>query len=171
MSEHKIVNVGLIGCGEVAQVVHIPTLTNMSNWFRITYLCDVSAQALAHCNAKIHNSAKTTRDATELCSSSEVDVVMVVNSDEYHASHTILALQHDKHVLVEKPMSLTKRDSKAIVETEAKSKGKAMVGYMRRYAAPFEDAVKLIGGLDKITYARVRGKTIIWLDSRMHGLT
>lgn len=100
---------------------------------------------------------RTTHDPAELCASEEVDVVLVINSDEYHAAHAILALEHDKHVLIEKPMALTKRDALAVEEAERKSKGKAMVGYMRRYAAPFEDAIRLIGGLDKILYARVRG--------------
>ncbi|KAI9167956.1 Inositol 2-dehydrogenase [Paramyrothecium foliicola] len=155
-SSRKIVNVGLIGCGEISQVVHIPTLSFMSDWFRITYLCDVSAAALEHCAKKLHGTAKTTRDATELCASDQVDVVMVVNSDEYHAEHAILALKHDKHVLVEKPLALTKRDALAIAEAEKQSRGKAMVGYMRRYAPAFEEAVRIVGGMDKILYARVR---------------
>lgn len=155
----KILNVGLIGCGEVAQVIHIPTLLYMSDWFKVTYLCDVSPSALAHCKAKIPNTdVKTTQNAEELCASSNVDVVMVINSDEYHVAHALLALKHDKHVLVEKPLALTKRDILAAIEAEKNSKGKLMVGYMRRYATAFEDAVKEIGGMDKILYARVRGK-------------
>lgn len=154
----RILNVGLIGCGEVAQVVHIPTLSFMSSWFRITYLCDVSDAALQHCASKIANHVpKTTRDPEELCASPDVDVVLVVNSDEYHAAHAILALKHNKHVLVEKPLALTRKDIEAIIEAEKTSQGKVMVGYMRRYAAPFEEAVKEIGGMDKILYARVRG--------------
>ncbi|KAK4954142.1 hypothetical protein LTR10_007570 [Elasticomyces elasticus] len=154
----EIVNIGLIGCGEIAQVVHIPTLNFMNAWFRITYLCDVSAGALAHCAAKIpgHNAVKTTRDPAELCASSEVDAVIIANSNEYHALHAIMALKQHKHVLVEKPMAMNKSDVDAIIKEEKISKGSLMVGYMRRYAAPFEDAVKEIGGLDKVLYARVR---------------
>lgn len=156
-SERRIVNVGLIGCGEIAQVVHIPTLLFMRDWFRLTYLCDVSANALDHCSKSVPYSHKTTTDPTELCSSGQVDVVLIANSDEYHSAHAVLALQHNKHVLVEKPLALTKRDIYAVIDAEKKSKGKIMVGYMRRYAAPFEDAVKEIGGFENILYARVRG--------------
>ncbi|KAI9038748.1 Gfo/Idh/MocA family protein [Aspergillus affinis] len=155
-SPSKVVNVGLIGCGEVAQVVYIPTLSFMSDWFRVTYLCDISPASLEHCAAKLNNVPAITSDPTELCSSDQVDVVVVVSSDEYHASHAILALEHDKHVLVEKPVALTKRDVLAIAEVKKRSRGRAMVAYMRRYAAPFEDAVREIGGMDKILYARVR---------------
>ena len=172
--EHRVLNVGLIGCGEVAQVIHIPTLLFMSDWFRITYLCDVSLSALAHCRAKIpgpDDAVRTTQDASELCASDKVDVVMVINSDEYHVTHAVLALEHHKHVLVEKPLALTKRDILAIIEAENKSKGKLMVGYMRRYAAPFEDAIKEIGGMEKILYARVRGKQATHRDTNVINLT
>ena len=155
--QKRIVNVGLIGCGEIAQVVHIPTLLLMRDWFRITYLCDVSAAALEHCSKSLPYPHKTTRDPEELCASEQVDVILIANSDEYHAAHAILALQHDKHVLVEKPLALTKRDIIAVIDAEKMSRGKVMVGYMRRYAAPFEEAVREVGGLENVLYARVRG--------------
>lgn len=93
-----------------------------------------------------------------LCSSQDVDLVFVANSDEYHCDHTVLALKHNKHVFVEKPMALCKRDANAIVEAERGSTGKVMVGYMRRFATAFIDAVKEVGEMDQITYVRVRGK-------------
>ncbi|OAL54712.1 NAD(P)-binding protein [Pyrenochaeta sp. DS3sAY3a] len=153
--DNLILKVGIIGCGEIAQVVHIPTLLLMHKYFQITYLCDKSANALEHCASKLHD-VKTTCHPEELCASTSVEAVLVINSDEYHAEHAVLALEHNKHVLVEKPVALTKADASAIADAEKKSRGKVMVGYMRRYAAPFEDAVKEIGGFDKILYARVR---------------
>ncbi|SPJ71026.1 uncharacterized protein FTOL_00754 [Fusarium torulosum] len=152
----RVINVGIIGCGEVSQVVHIPTLAFMSSWFHITYLCDISVESLRYCATKLNGDVQTTCDATELCSSNRVDAIIIATSDEYHASHCILALQHNKSVLVEKPLALTMRDATAISEAEEASEGKVMVGYMRRYAAPFKDAVREIGGMDKILYARVR---------------
>jgi hypothetical protein len=152
------VRVGLIGCGEVAQVVHIPTLNYLSELFQITYLCDISQAALAHCRTKVVGEPpKTTTNPEELCMSPLVDVVFVLNSDEYHAAHGILALKHNKHVLIEKPMALNERDADAIIQAERESQGRAMIGYMRRYAPAFEDAIREIGGMDQILYARVRG--------------
>lgn len=155
----RILRVGIIGCGEITQVAHIPTLGFLSDFYHITYLCDVSEASLQHCKHKVIGGIpRTTRDPNELCASPEVDVVMVANSDEYHAVHTVLGLKHDKFVFVEKPMAGTRRDAELILEAEKKSVGKVFVGYMRRYATAFLDAVKEIGGLDKILYARVRGK-------------
>ena len=154
----KIVNVGLIGCGMVAQVVWIPTLNAASDYFRITYLCDVSQQSMEYCQQKVgrHSNPRITKSAEEVCSSADVDVVFVLNSTEYHVTHAVLALKHNKIAFVEKPMALNERDVKLIKDAERASKGTVMVGYMRRYAAAFIDAVKEIGGMDQILYATVR---------------
>lgn len=153
-----VLRVGLIGCGEVAQVVHIPTLGFFSEQFQITFLCDVSKQALEHCRKRVVGGVPSiTTNPQDLCSSPDVDVVFVINSDEYHADHAILALEYDKFVFVEKPLALNVRDIERIQAAERASTGKLMVGYMRRYAAAFIDGVKEIGGIDKILYARVRG--------------
>jgi hypothetical protein len=153
------VRVGLIGCGEIAQVVHIPTLNFLSDLFQITYLCDVSRTSLEHCKSKVTGQKEpaTTTNPEELCASPEVEVVFVINSDEYHALHGILALKYNKHVFIEKPMSLNDRDADAIIAAEKASEGCVMVGYMRRYAPAFQDAIREIGGMEKILYARVRG--------------
>ena len=154
----KIVNVGIIGCGLVTQVVWLPTLNAASDLFRITYFCDISQQSLELCQQKANrfSNPKVTTSAEELCSSPDVDVVFVNNSTEFHAQHAVLALKNDKIAFVEKPMALNERDLKLISDAERESKGTVMVGYMRRYATAFVDAVKEIGGMDKVLYATVR---------------
>lgn len=160
-SSPVILRVGVIGCGEISQVAHIPTMGYMSDYFRITYLCDVSADSLAHCASKVAGTPpQTTRHPDELCASPDVDVVLIANSTEYHAAHALLALKHDKFVFIEKPVALTARDVDLIVDAEKSSKGKVMVGYMRRYATAFIKAVEEIGGMDKILYARIRGTSL-----------
>lgn len=112
----------------------------MSDYFKITYLCDVSKQALEHCSRKVAASPpKTTSDAADVCSSPDVDVVFVINSTPYHTPHAVLALQNNKTVFIEKPMVMNERDAAIIVEAEKASKATVMVGYMRRYAEAFVD--------------------------------
>ncbi|KAK9349865.1 hypothetical protein V1523DRAFT_421588 [Lipomyces doorenjongii] len=50
MTVASVVRVGLIGCGEVSPVIHIPKLSLLSDSFQLTYLCDVSEQSL--CTAR-----------------------------------------------------------------------------------------------------------------------
>lgn len=81
---------------------------------------------------------------------------MIANSDAFHVPHALLGLKHGKIVFIEKPMALSLRDADQIINLEKKSSGKVMVGYMRRYASAFVDAVREIGSLDQVHYARVR---------------
>jgi predicted dehydrogenase len=156
-SPGRILRVGLIGCGEISQVVHIPTLNSLSDRFQITYLCDISQQALQHCSRKVTGETpKTTTAAEELCASSDVDVVLIANADAYHVPHAILALKQNKDCLLEKPAALNFRDIDLLIAAEKESEGNVFVGTMRRFATAFEDAVAEVGGMDKILYARVR---------------
>ncbi|KAI1478901.1 NAD(P)-binding protein [Daldinia eschscholtzii] len=156
-SIQRILRVGIIGCGEISQVAHIPNINFLSHLLRTTYLCDVSRQALAHCKKKVNSTEpKTTTDAAVLCSSDEVDVVLIANADVYHVEHGLLALKHDKYCLIEKPAAVCFRDINKLIEAEKSSKGKVLVGTMRRYASAFVDAAQEIGGVDKVLYARVR---------------
>ncbi|KAK2877238.1 hypothetical protein FQN49_001313 [Arthroderma sp. PD_2] len=153
----RIVKIGIIGCGEVCQVIHIPNFLHLSDLFTVTYLCDVSAGALEHCKNKIVNpNVHTTKNAEELCQSQEVDVVFVSSNDAYHVAHILLGLRYNKFVFCEKPMALSIRDAEAVLEAEKHSSGRVMVGYMRRYAGAFLDAINEIGGMGEIYHATVR---------------
>jgi predicted dehydrogenase len=140
------------------QVSHISVLNHLCSHYQITYLCDPSRQALKHCCKKVAGGVpKTTSSPQELISSPDVDVVLLCNANAFHPSHAIQALQHNKYVLVEKPLALNYRDIDAIIAAEKKSEAKVFVGYQRRHAQAFLDAVKEVGGMEKIQYARVRG--------------
>ncbi|KAK6496842.1 hypothetical protein TWF481_001826 [Arthrobotrys musiformis] len=156
------IRIGLIGCGEVAQVVHIPTLTFLSSKFTITYLCDINPSSLSFCASRCPSSPlpKTTTLVEELCSSEDVDAVLICSSDAMHVYHGVCALRNGKHVFIEKPLALCTADIRALKEAEEKGgKGRVFVGYMRRYASAFEDAkreLEAAGGVKGVKYARVR---------------
>lgn len=84
-------------------------------------------------------------------------MVFVLTSDEFHAPYTIAALEADKHVMIEKPITLSIAAAQRIIDAEKKSEGKVFVGYMRRYAASFTNAFKReLESIPKILYARSR---------------
>ena len=55
-------------------------------------------------------SARTYETVEELCADPAVEIVYVATPHQYHARHAIIAAQHGKHLLVEKPMALTLQD-------------------------------------------------------------
>lgn len=146
-------------CGMVTQVVHVPTLNSLSHLFQVTYLCDVSEEATKHSQCKVAGSSrpKTTRSVEELCRAPEVELVLIASNHAFHASDAVLALQANKHVFIEKPIALTLQDTDRIIAADKAAGGaRVFVGYMRRYAAAFVDAVKEVGSIGQIRYARVR---------------
>lgn len=129
----------------------------MSDFFQVTYLCDVSQEALKHCAKKVHGDIKpkVTSQVEELCKSPDVDAVLIASATPLHPAQAILALQNNKHVLVEKPLAYCYRDIEALEAAEKQSSGKLFLGYMRRYSPAFLHAIAEING-QQILYARVR---------------
>ena len=147
--------VGLIGLGEVAQIVHLPVLEALADRFEVTAVCDVSP-GLVDLLGHRYNVAGRYHDAAALAADPQVEAVMVLSSDEYHADQTIAGLEYGKHVLVEKPICLTVADAERIIAARDAAGRQVMVGYMRRFAPAFTQAVEEVAGLGPIRYARVR---------------
>lgn len=150
-----ILRVGIIGAGEVAQCVHLPTLALLSHLFSVTAICDISEASIAH-TAKKFNIAKSYTKAEELCADANVDVVFVLTSDEFHATQAITALQYNKHVLIEKPVSLSLPSAQRILHAEKGSQGRVFVAYMRRYASALQTFLEELPSRDEIRFVRVR---------------
>ena len=143
----------------VTQVVHIPTLNFLSHLFQVTYLYDISEDATRHSQLKVAGTSKPriTQIIEDLSTSPEVDLVLIASNEAYHAAHATLGLKSGKYVFIEKPIALTLQDTDFVINADKAAGGaKVFIGYMRRYAAAFNDAVKEVGSIGQIRYARVR---------------
>ena len=151
------VRVGVIGLGEVAQIVHLPILESLSDRYEISAICDVSPTLLAALGDRYRVPATARHlDYRDLVARPDVDAVLILNSDEHHADCTIAACRAGKHVLVEKPMCLTLAEIEAIVRARDETGVQVMVAYMRRFAPAFVEAVGELKRLDRVNYVRVR---------------
>ena len=146
--------VGVIGLGEVAQVVHLPVLQALRASYEVTAVCDISPRLLQLVGDRF-GVANRYSEAGDMLAAEELDCVLVLNSDEYHADCVIAALQHNVNVLVEKPMCLSPAEGAAIIAARDASDAQVMVGYMRRFAPAFVEAVERVKELGRINYVRV----------------
>ncbi|TVY07379.1 Gfo/Idh/MocA family oxidoreductase [Paenibacillus cremeus] len=154
MTKYKV---GIIGLGEVAQIIHLPVLESLSDRFEVTAICDISPKLLEVIGDRYRVPVQRRfTNAAELTSLAELDAVLICNSDEYHAECVISALQNRKHVLIEKPMCLTMQEADEIIRVRDEMGMKVMVGYMRRYAPAFVQMAEEVKRLSKINYVRVR---------------
>ncbi|CAH0051567.1 unnamed protein product [Clonostachys solani] len=156
MSSSGILGVGIIGAGEVFQVCHGPCLFLLSHQYKIESICDISQTQLNHSATKFHIAHKTS-EPQEVIDHPKVDVVFILTSDDSHEALVIASLKANKHVFVEKPMTLSIPSANRILAAQNESQAKAFVGYMRRYAPSYVNAFKReIASIPKILYARVR---------------
>jgi predicted dehydrogenase len=149
------IRVGLVGCGEVAQIMHWPSLHQLSDQFEVTALCDVSPLILEQLG-KLWSIHALTTDHRELVARSDVDAVLIANPNAFHAEMTLDAIAAGKHVLVEKPMCVTRREADQIVAAQKNSNVVVQVGYMRRYAPAFLEGCQAVKAMKEIRFARVR---------------
>jgi predicted dehydrogenase len=154
-SPKRRLRVGFVGCGEVTQIMHWPSLYQLSDHFEVTALCDVSPLILEKLG-KLWNVQTLTTDHRELINRSDVDVVLIGNPNAFHAEVTLAAIAAGKHVLVEKPMCVTRREADQIIAAQKNSNVVVQVGYMRRYAPAFLEGCEAVKAMKEIKFARVR---------------
>ncbi len=68
----------------------------------------------------------------------EVDVLHICTPNGFHAPQSILALQHKKNIVVEKPMALQKTDCETIIHTALTHAKQVFVVMQNRYSPPSE---------------------------------
>ena len=135
------IRIGMIGCGKIAQVRHIPEYADNPD----AELCgffDLSFERAQEMADKYGGKAYKT--AEELLADPAIDAVSVCVANNAHAELSIRALQAGKHVLCEKPMAVTLEECEAMV-AEAKKAGKfLMIGHNQRLAKAHVWAKKLL---------------------------
>jgi predicted dehydrogenase len=131
----KRIRVGVVGCGLIAQVTHLPHLRELADRFSVTALCDLSEQALAFAGAMFPDAARLTR--WEDVIDADVDAVLVLVAGS-HAPIAIAAADSGRHVFAEKPMCLSAAEGEAMLAAAERSGVTLMVGYMKRHDPAYE---------------------------------
>ena len=106
LGANDAVRVGVVGLGRKG-VDHLEKLRQMAG-VRIAAVCDVDPRVLAaqvEFLRKENIEAFATTDARRLFERADVDAVMIVSPNHWHALHTVWACEAGKDVYVEKPVS------------------------------------------------------------------
>ena len=136
-----MIRVGLLGCGKIAQVRHIPEyLANPDAEIRGFYDIDLGrAREMA---AKFGGKAYETPEA--LLADPEIDAVSICAINHAHAALSIQALKAGKHVLCEKPMATTPEDCEEMVRVANETGKFLMIGQNQRLAKAHVVAKELL---------------------------
>jgi phthalate 4,5-cis-dihydrodiol dehydrogenase len=131
---------GVAGLGR-AFTVMLPTFLADS---RVTLIAAADARPEARERFAADFSAKTYGTVEELCADPAVEIVYVATPHQHHAAHAILAAQHGKHVLVEKPMAITLDDCAAMIDAARRAGVHLVVGHSHSFDAPILRTRELI---------------------------
>ena len=147
------VKIGVIGCGAIAQVHHLPWLTELAEEFEVVAVCDISAQASQYV-AGMFKIPRFYTDYRELIAS-EVDAVLLCQTDPKTeiAAH---AIRKGKHVFIEKPVCLNVGDVDLLIEERSKTDVVVQAGYVKLFEPAFEYALSESETMEDISLAEIR---------------
>ncbi len=131
--EEKIVKVGIIGCGGIANSKHMPSLKKVKNCEMVAF-CDIireraekAAETFGTPGARVYT------DYEELLKNEKLDAVHVCTPNRMHSPITVAALEAGNHVMCEKPMAINSAEAKKMLDAAARTGKILSVGYQSRF--------------------------------------
>jgi predicted dehydrogenase len=145
---------GFIGVGNRGSQLLAATLPNED--VDVVALCDVYEPYLKQQAAKVGGTVAAYSDFRELLKRDDLHGVVIATPDHWHAVQTIMACDAGKDVYVEKPLSVTIREGRRMVEAARRNRRIVQVGTHRRSSALLPQLRELIraGTIGKVTVAR-----------------
>jgi predicted dehydrogenase len=147
----KIVNVGIVGLGYWG-----PNLLrnfSLAKQCKVKYGCDLSDALLKKFSQQYHF-VKFVNDYQILLDDKELDAVLIATPVSTHFPLAKLALEHGKHVLVEKPMATNTKECNQLIELAKKNNRTLLVDHTFLYTGAVRKIKELINKneLGKLTY-------------------
>ena len=146
------VRIGVVGCGAIAQIQHLPFLTELAEEFEVAAVCDASPSAVEHAAKMFHVPNRYT-DYREMLDS-DIDAVLMCHYDP-KTEVVVASLEAGKHVFVEKPVCYSNEEFAEIAEAAQRSDKVAQAGYTKLYEPAYEVAKPEIASMDDIRYVQV----------------
>jgi predicted dehydrogenase len=142
------IRIAVIGCGEIAQVMHLPYLAELPE-FELAAISDLSPALLEDVGDRFGVPLRS-HDYLDLLDS--VDAVAILTHD--HGDIAEEAARRCKHLFVEKPLGYSLEECDRVITAARASSVKLMVGYMRRFDPGYIYALERIAELGSIRFVR-----------------
>lgn len=146
MEKYKI---GIIGYGGFGKFLH--------HWWSKLENIEVAAVADHGNHIGEAENCRVYSNWKDLISDSQIDIVSIVTPPALHAEMACAAMEYGKHVLLEKPLSLTEEEALRIFEVQRKTGRIITVNHMIRYNPIINAVIDLgeKGVLGKFRHASV----------------
>jgi predicted dehydrogenase len=146
--------IGVIGCGAIAQIQHLPHLRELADEFMIGGLADLSPRLLEAVGEEYGVPPERRFLDYHDMVRSDIDAVIVCPSGS-HAAPSIAAAEAGKHVLVEKPMCTSAEEARAMVAAADRAGVLLMVAYMKRHEPAYRFAQERVREMTDVRFVQV----------------
>jgi len=126
------VKIGFIGAGSYAQNTLLPIISRIKD-VDLLGVC-TSKGRNSNYVAKKFNFHYSTANYLAILNDDDINCVFILTRHDLHSEYVVKCLKQDKHVFVEKPLALNKKELKSIKNSLIESKGSLMVGFNRRFS-------------------------------------
>ena len=110
-ADARTFRIGLVGCGRISKN-HFDALRKVDG-LALSAVCDIDAERAARAGEE--QGVAWYRSLDEMLRAGDFDVVTICTPSGLHSAHGIAAAQAGKHVVTEKPMSLSLRQADDLV--------------------------------------------------------
>ena len=138
----KKLRVGIIGCGNVAVQRHLPMLRSLKS-AEIAALADSDKERLEQAAGRFRIERSFT-NYKELLSDPSVEAVGILVPLEHHFEIAMAALKANKHILLEKPLTMTMSEADRLIEEASRTDRKVLMGFNKRWHRRTQRARKII---------------------------
>ena len=112
------VKFGIVGIGNIG-TSHTNSISELSN-AKLTAVCDINPKAFDRIKPAIRENIKCYTDAETFFKEADIDAVIIAVPHYSHPDLAIMAMQHGKHLIVEKPIAVHKKDAERMIAEAAK---------------------------------------------------
>src|SRR5215471_7692311 len=137
-----LVKIGVIGLGRMGRL-HARMLATQISGVRLYAVAEASEQARSQVADEL-GVPYTFADAYELIALPDVDAVVIATPTSTHHDLVIAAAGAGKAIFCEKPLALTLKETRSMMESVANARVPLQIGFMRRFDAAYQRAKKLI---------------------------
>ncbi len=132
--ERKLLDMktGVVGYGVAAQYMHLPFIVTNPKFQLQTILQRKGDEA-----KEKYPSVKIVRNLDEMLAEESLELVVITTPNDSHFDYAWRALEAGKHVVLEKPFTITSEDAKKLI-AQAEKKNRVLSVYQnRRYVSDF----------------------------------
>ncbi len=122
-----MISIGVIGCGHWGPN-HVRIFSQLPN-SQVLMCADLDEKRLAAMSS-LYPQIQTVKDYREILKNPQIDAVIIALPTKFHYQLTQEALEAGKHVLCEKPLSLSSQECLELKEIANKNKKLLMVGHI-----------------------------------------